>query len=110
MKLSDELEMMARLYANPSLSLRLWVSSGHDGTTAGRLDWCVSDHAGRMPHAVSLSRFTWNAELDHPRRALICADELISKGRDILLVPEATKAPSPGEQDYSDMRSKVRGY
>jgi hypothetical protein len=109
-KIQDELEMMSRLFANPSLSMRLWVTSGHDGTTVGRLDWCVADHAGRRPHAVILSRFTWNNELDHVRRAMICAEELISSGRDKLLVPGATIAPSPGEQDYSDMRSKVRGH
>jgi hypothetical protein len=108
-KIDDELEMMSRLFTHTVPSLRLWVVGSPDRTTSGKIDWLVADHHGRHPHSVILSRFTWNAELDHPRRAILCAQELISSALDKLGVPGATIAPSPGEQDYSDMRSKVRG-
>jgi hypothetical protein len=108
-KIWDEIEIMERMFNNPVFQLRLWVVGSHGAGTHGKLDWYVGDEHWKRPHTVAVSRETWDGELVHVRRAILCAEELISKGRDNLSTQEGTIAPSPGEQDYSDMRSKVRG-
>jgi hypothetical protein len=109
-KIWDEIELMERLFANPVFQLRLWVTGSHGAGTSGRLDWYVADQAWKHPHVAHVSRETWTGDLLHVRRGILCAEELISSARDNLSAPDGTIPPSPGEQDYSDMRSKVRGH
>jgi hypothetical protein len=94
--------MMSRLYRNGFLSLRVWINTGVNGGTTSSIHWAVNDHTSKRSHAVVLDGFTWNGELDHPRRAVILAMDRLSQLLDTLPPLPVSPSSNTANRNNSD--------